>query len=155
MVATYTYKELLDKNIIPDDCDRFYCNNCNLSKLQKLPDRLRLLLCNNNVITELPALPDILIELNCGSNQITELPELPNGLKYLNCCNNRLMELPELPNGLKLIYCHINPIRFITPQNYKILKKIYLKDKSVVYMANTIFYDNSGCSSNEEFFGYE
>jgi hypothetical protein len=35
------------------------------------------------------------------------------------------------------------------------MKHIYLTDDSNIFINNTIFYDNSGCSSKAEFFGCE
>ncbi len=111
----YAYKDLIDKNIIPDDCEILYCSGCDLDKL----------------------------------------PVLPDGLTTLFCRNNNIIELPELPNGLKILFCNDNPIKFITPNMYSIMKRIYLIDETNVIIHNTIFYDNSGCSSESEFFGCE
>ena len=36
----YFYKDLINKNIIPDDCIKFDCWMRNLDKLPKLPDGL-------------------------------------------------------------------------------------------------------------------
>jgi Leucine-rich repeat (LRR) protein len=131
----YFYVNLIDKNIIPDDCEIFYCINRGLSELPELPDGLK--------------------KLDCDNNKIIELPVLPDGLEILYCSYNKLTELPKLPNGLKVLYCYYNPIKYITPDMYYIMKHIYLIDKNGIEIDNTIFYDNSGCSSNAEFFGLE
>ncbi len=131
----YYYNDLIDKNIIPDDCE--------------------ILICRNNNIIELPVLPDGLTTLFCRNNNIIELPVLPDGLIKLYCYNNNIIELPELPSGLIILYCYNNPIKYITPNNYKIMKNIYLTDKGNININDTIFYYNSGCSSNAEFFGCE
>jgi Leucine-rich repeat (LRR) protein len=103
----------------------------------------------------LPVLPDGLIFLGCDNNKITELPVLPNGLIFLGCSYNLLNELPVLPNGLIELYCDDNPIKYITPDMYSIMKRIYLTDENSIDISDTIFYDNSGCSSEAEFFGCE
>jgi Leucine-rich repeat (LRR) protein len=134
-MTKYNYKDLIDKNIVPDDCTNFSCRYCNLDKLPVLPDGLTKLYCDNNNLTELPVLPDRLTELHCFHNKITELPKLPNGLEKL--------------------YCHSNPIKYITPDMYSIMRNIYLTVDYNIDILNTIFYDQSGCSSNAEFFGIE
>jgi hypothetical protein len=111
----YRYENLFDKNIIPDDCEKFCCWASNLIKL----------------------------------------PQLFDGLEELYCYNNKLTELPELPNGLEELDCYNNPIKYITPDMYIIMKRIYLSNKNRILISNTIFYDNSGCSSYAEFFGCE
>jgi Leucine-rich repeat (LRR) protein len=131
----YNYNDLIDKNIIPVDCKIFDCWRCNLSKLPKLPNGLIILYCDNN--------------------KITELPNIPDGLEKINCNYNNLSELPELPNRLEELHCYCNPIKYITPDMYSIMKHIYLIDKTSINIDNTIFYDNSGCSSKAEFFGLE
>jgi Leucine-rich repeat (LRR) protein len=91
----------------------------------------------------------------CGNNNIIELPVLPSGLLELYCEFNNITELPELPNSLEVLYCIYNPIKYITPDMYSIMKKIYVTDEYNIDIRNTIFYDQSGCSSEAEFFGIE
>ena len=131
-MSEYHYDNLIDKNIIPDDCIEFSCWECNLSKL--------------------PVLPDGLKSLGCGINKIIELPELPNGLYELFCHYNKIIELSKLPDGLEVLICYNNPIKFITPDIYSIMKRIYLTNKNDLNISDTIIYDNSGCSSFTEFF---
>jgi Leucine-rich repeat (LRR) protein len=155
-MKVYNYEELIDKNIIPDDCEYFKCHWCNLDKLPELPSGLTELYCYYNNLTELPKLPDGLKSLYCcNNNNLSELPKLPNRLQSLNCSCNLLTELPELPSKLELLYCNHNPIKFITPDNYKIMKLIFSINIYKIDISNTIFYDNSGCSSRAEFFGIE
>ena len=131
----YAYNDLIDKNIIPDDCEIF---DCSYNKLNKLPE-----------------LPSGLTELCCFDNNIIELPVLPSGLTKLYCNNNKLTALPKLPSRLKILCCDHNPIKHITPNMYSIMRNIYLTDKYYIDIRNTIFYDQSGCSSKAEFFGLE
>jgi len=84
---------------------------------------------------------------------LIRLPDLPNRLKIINFYNNKITELPELPNRLEELYCNYNPIKFITPDIYTIMKCILLINKQNIFIDNTIFYDQSGCSSKTEFFG--
>ena len=178
-MSSYDYLDLIDKNIIPDDCitlnysyDNGYCYN-KLYELPKLPDGLKILFCScnklvvlpelpsglealycfDNEITKLPKLPVRLTLLSCWTNNITELPELHIGMEKLHCTNNNITELPELPSGLNYLHCNNNLIRLITTENYKIMKKIYQKCSIHINIYNTIFYDQSGCSSKAEFFG--
>ena len=171
----YYYENLFDKNIIPDDCINFIGDECKLDKLPKLPDGLEVLscrynnltelpelpvglevlYCDNNNIIELPELPVRLRRLYCYDNKITKLPVLPNGLKFLSCCDNNITELPELPNSLTELYCYNNPIKYITLDIYSIMKRIYLHNVLYLCIDNTIFYDNTDCSSLDEFFGCE
>ena len=134
MTTTYYHKDLIDKNIIPDDCYIFICWECKLDKLPKLPDILQKLYCSRNILTELPVLPNGLLELYCQVNKITELPVLPNGLIEL--------------------HCYHNPIKYITPDMYSIMRRIYLTDETSIDIGDTIFYENSECSSEAEFFGF-
>jgi Leucine-rich repeat (LRR) protein len=174
-MSEYTYETLIDKNIISDDYKIFNFYMYNLDKLPvlpnglkelecgyndiielpKLPNGLIKLYCCGNRLTELPELPSRLIRLACYNNKLTELPELPDGLEELYCYNNNLSELPELSNGLTRLYCDHNPIKYITPDMYSIMRNIYLKNINNILISNTIFYDNSGCSSKAEFLGIE
>jgi Leucine-rich repeat (LRR) protein len=154
-MPVYTYRELRDKNIIPDDCDNFNCCSLNLSKLPDLPNGLEELYCHINELTELPELPYGLIVLYCSENNLTELPVLPDGLEFLCFQYNNITELPELPNRLEELNCYCNPIKYITPDMYSIMKHIYLTNSMDINIYDTIFYDNSGCSSKAEFFGLE
>jgi Leucine-rich repeat (LRR) protein len=165
MVVVYDYKQLHDKNIIPDDCEVLLMRECFLSKLPELPLKLLSLFCIDNNLTKLPELPHNLKLLACSNNIIIELPKLPNRLTRLYCAYNMITELPELPYGLIEIYCNNNPIQYITPENYKIMKNIFkleimqkkkyitLNPTKYIDISNTILYDNSGCSSEAEFFG--
>ena len=112
----YWYTELIDTNIIPDDCDCF----------------------------------------NCNHEYISELPELPSRLTQLYCCFNNIADLPELPSGLEVLYCSYNPIKYITSYNYNLMKKIFtINNRYWIDIKHTIFYDNSGFASYEDFFrGY-
>ena len=39
-MTAYKYEDLIDKNIIPDDCELYICWECSLDKLPVLPNRL-------------------------------------------------------------------------------------------------------------------
>jgi hypothetical protein len=149
------YEDLVDKNIIPEECLIFNCVCCKLNELPKLPSKLVRLESKGNYLTWLPELPSSLVLLFCTSNNIIELPKLPKKLKVLYISDNNLSELPELPYELNNIDCSNNPIKFITPENYEIMKRIYLKCCDYVWIENTIFYDNSGCYDRKEFFKIE
>ncbi len=152
-MSLFHYACLIDKNIIPDDWTKFDCYMYNLTKLPELPSGLKILSCSGNRLTALPQLPYGLQELYCYYNNITELPELPSGLKILFCHCNNITQLPQLPSGLIKLFCNFNPIKYITPDIYSIMKNIYLTNVRNISISNTIFYDNTGCSSKAEFFG--
>jgi len=88
-----------------------YCNDNQLEKLPKLPDKMGTFHCSNNLLTEIPNIPDDLENFYCYSNKLTELPSLENTkLKELDCRWNQLKSLPELPSSLWTLYCQNNQL---------------------------------------------
>jgi Leucine-rich repeat (LRR) protein len=161
----YDNYDIVD-NIIPDDCDIYNCYNVGLTELPKLPNKLEELYCRNNSIGELPELPPGLIILHCTKNLLTRLPELPSKLTQLYCGWNYITELPELNNVMYIIHIYYNPIKFITPRNYNIMKQLYIisdskkkdtdpYDNFNLNFNDTIIYDNSGFANYAQFFGIE
>ena len=88
-----------------------------LTKLETLPEGLKVLYCYNNKLKSLPELPD-LTHLSCSVNQLTSLPELPDSLQELYCHNNQLTSLPELPEGLIKLWCFNNPLETLIPKKF-------------------------------------
>jgi hypothetical protein len=120
-----------------------------------LPYGLLILSCSECNLSELPELPTTLTQLICYNNNLIELPGLHNPLNYILCGNNKLRELPQLPNGLEIFYCSKNPIKFITPENYEIMKKIWIGNKNnnmSLCINETIFYNESNCNNYNTFF---
>ena len=85
---------------------------------------------------------------------------MPESLQVLNCAYNNLTELPKLPNILEFVFINNNPIKFITLDNFTIIKRIYIHEYINkmcegyhINIDQTMFYDNSGYSSQQEFFG--
>lgn len=130
-MVVYLYIDLVDKNVIPDNCIYFYCSNLKL--------------------TSLPNLPKSLLKLQCCYNKLTKLPDLPLLLEILICDYNNLTELPEFSIFLECIWCSNNPIQYITKHNYEFMKQNYLIHKDNINIDNTQFFNNSGLSK-EEFF---
>jgi hypothetical protein len=77
---------------------------------------------------------------------LIELPEFPHKLRFIHCAYNNISELPDLPSTIKIIHCNDNPIKFITPDIYTIMKNIYYSvHSSIKYricLINTIFLNN-------------
>jgi len=99
---------------------------------------------NKQNLTELPELPKNLKELHCYHNNLIVLPALPNKLRFLDCTTNKLIELPELPETLTNLQCENNNIKYLSPSNCQIIKKI----KYVVICANPVF---DGFIRNKDF----
>lgn len=104
-MKTYKYKNLIDKQQIPDDCDKFLCDCYKLTELPILPNTLKILNCSGNILTNLPILPSTLIKLYCSYNEIIVLPKLPNSLNILSCGSNNIIEILELPINLTIFDC--------------------------------------------------
>jgi hypothetical protein len=101
--------------ILPPNLIHFSCDMCRFDEsfigLPDLPDSIELFDCSKNIkITKLPKLPIKLKELRCNECSITELPKLPNGLTTLQCHYNKLKKLPRLPSSIKLLNCSYNDI---------------------------------------------
>ena len=131
-----------------------------LEDLTRIPDDSIWFCCSDNALEELPILSNLLKLLYCSGNYISELPVLPYELEALFCDFNNITELQELPNTLKKIDCSCNKIKFITPDMYTIMKNIYFNldyhsNQYYIDITRNIFYDQSGCSSEAQFFGYE
>jgi hypothetical protein len=178
--VSVSYEKMEDKTKIPNkDCLYFYCNMTNLSKLPRfqsksalkvldcseniglcelsnLPHSMEELYCNMCNLTTLPNLPARLKKLDCSKNKLIELPEFPHKLRFIHCAYNNISELPDLPSTIKIIHCNDNPIKFITPDIYTIMKNIYYSDHSSIKyricLINTIFLNNSGYTNEEELF---
>jgi Leucine-rich repeat (LRR) protein len=64
--------KIIENSLIID----YFCNNCNLTEIISIPDKLRELYCYNNKLTSLPKLPKYLKTLSCENNNIEKLPNL-------------------------------------------------------------------------------
>lgn len=83
-------------------------NNC-LSRLPRLPAKLKHLFVDNNALTGLPIdLPKGLLCLNAAENKIALLHSLPDTLSYLNVNDNQLVCLPKLPTSLVHLFVDNN-----------------------------------------------
>ena len=98
-----------------------------------LPNSLGIFNCFGTYIPYLEMLPDNLMDLNCGNNSykprswdiepcIKHISNIPRSLVIFRCDYNNLSELPELIDSLKIFDCRGNPIKYITPHNYEIIK---------------------------------
>lgn len=75
--------------------------------------------CSNCELTKLPKLPVKLKKLNCSSNKLTKLPKLPITLNHLNYSDNSIKKIKNIPKYLFEIIYHRNGTKNIS----KIIKK--------------------------------
>lgn len=87
--------------------------NSSLTRLCKLPPRLRSLSCSFTALTELPELPDTLRTLSCRNSCLTTLPRLPPYLNALYVNDSMLISLPDLPPELATLVCFNNNLTTI------------------------------------------
>ena len=114
----------------------FNCNSCNLKKLPKLPDSLKILGCGNNKLKFLPKkLPSSLQILECWNNDIDKLPDLPDSLIELDCFRNNLTKLPKFfPSFLRKLNCCCNKLTKISKYLPITLTHLNFSANSLIYM---------------------
>ena len=114
----------------------FNCNSCNLKKLPKLPESLKILNCGNNKLTRLPKrLPTSLKFLHCWNNKINKLTDLPDTLIELDCTRNNLRELPKFfPICLRQLSCSSNKLTKISKYLPETLTHLNFSNNSLIYM---------------------
>jgi len=121
----------------------------------QLPNGLKLFECNNSFLSEVPDFPDTLETLCISENNISELPAFPKSLTKLYAFNNNISELPQIHKQIKKLYIHNNPIKYISADNYNIMRTLYMCNNSLVpdiNISNTLFYNNSNSKNYNEFF---
>ncbi len=109
--------------------------NCNIERIDRLPNTLVVLRCENNSLRHLPFFPENLEVLNCSHNNIEYLPPLPRSIKRIVCQDNNLTILPNLPSSLEMLLCDYNKIAYM-PQLPENLSEISFR--------NNPAYENTG-----------
>ena len=150
------------------------CYENPLIEMPKLPENLYMLNSYTTYIKKYPELPNKLIHFSCGNNgfnrpnyeyfiQVEHISKiLPKSLQVFMCDNNNLTELPELTENLYLFNCRNNPIKFISHNNYEIIKNMYVKyginnsNNSMcgININNTLFYPYGDNYNYSEFFDF-
>jgi len=95
---------------LPPRLRELWVEDNQLEELPELPDTLQRLIVNKNKLTRLPKLPESLECLWCSDNLLEELGPFPEKLRYLNCSRNRLTRLENVPDGVETLRFKGNPI---------------------------------------------
>jgi hypothetical protein len=117
----------------PNNLERLYIDNNNLTEIINLPKYLISLFCYSNQINVIQNLNENLTSLDISKNFIKEIKYLPSSLKNFYCAGNKIKELKNLPENLEDLDCSNNLIEEIDFTNLlPNLKLLYCNDNKLV-----------------------
>lgn len=164
---------------LPNNLEKLDCHNSNIVSISHFPEKLKIIdISDNRKLYEIPQLPPNLIEFdayNCklssftgnipdsvekleiGHNRFNSISNIPLSIKNFGISVNNITDLPDFPSNIsQLVRIAIdsNPIKYISPHNYNILKGHYSKVARRNYQLNRLFLSDIKIHSTQFFNDY-
>jgi len=150
------YNNLKDDDKFPlcnqkyDDIKGIFCSdNIQISRLPKLPIKLEMLWCGGNNITDLGNFPETLKLLSCYENPLIDIniSEIATpDISFYVASWTKIYQLYDLPECIIKLFAGATNLKYISEQNYKNAKRIWLNTPRNLDLRDTIIlqeYENS------------
>ena len=139
-----------------DDIKGIYCNdNINITRLPKLPLKLEMLWCDGNNIMDLGNFPDTLKLISCYGNPIIQLNISEYMTPHIRFCVaswTNIYEIYNLPDTIHKLYLASTKLKYISQENYKHAKRIWLNIPRNLDLNDTIPFKEHNSSYTDFFY---
>ena len=140
-----SYRNLtsLDGVIFPENVQRLYCHNNQLTSLEGCPPSVLFLDCSNNQLISLKGCSPSVQLLDCENNHLTNLKGCPPSVPKLWINYNQLTSLEDCPPSVEYLWCYNNPLdteyRNKSMQEIHTINRIKAYRKGILKLNSIIF----------------